>query len=251
MGREARAHRPSSAPGGTVAVLSSELSRYAAFHQCFAALETPPATQVLWQTSGVGTIARARNKIVQQFTGDWVWMIDDDHVFAPDVLHRLIQRLDDDRVDAVVPLCLKRTPPFRPVLFRWNEEGKARHLATREMVAERGLIEIGAGPGAGLLVRRRVFDRMAPPWFAVGQDVSDLLGEDTFFYRRMRDAHCRVFADLDVQIGHVTSVAIWPGHPNSGARLQWLHVGSKQSAAAAEMERLSVSSGAPVELVET
>jgi hypothetical protein len=256
MGREARARRTMTTPAddaagppvydglatpslpvyhgpggvGTVGVLSADLSRYAAFHRCLAALEKPPQTEVCFELTGCGLVA-GRSRLAHRFVGDWLWMLDDDHVFPPDTLRRLLRRLEDDRVDAVVPLCLARRPPCLPVIYSWKaNDWVPIQIKPERLMGRQGLIEIGAAGAAGMLVRRRVFDRIAEPWFAVGQLNPKYLGEDLWFCRRMREAGLRLFCDLDVAIGHITQVAVWPTRDRLSYQLQWLFTGMQQDA---------------------
>ena len=48
---------------GTIGVLAGQLGRYTAFHQCLAALDTPPGTVVQYESSS-HEIWCARNRLI-------------------------------------------------------------------------------------------------------------------------------------------------------------------------------------------
>jgi hypothetical protein len=205
---------------GTIAVITPETGRYGAFHQCREALERPAGTAVHIRTGGGYSIADDRNRVVEASKGDWIWWLDDDHVFSHGTLMRLLAHFEDDRVDAVVPLCLKRKPPFSPVVLSLNPE--LTH-ATQAVVSQddRGLVEIGAAGGGGMLVRRRVFEAMPAPWFRP-HPRNPGGGEDIWFCQEMRRAGFRLFCDFDTPIGHIAPMAIWPSRHDYGFQLQCL-----------------------------
>lgn len=212
---------------GTIGVPTAENGRSRLFDQCLAALDRPAGTTLRYGIHG--SVAKARNVLVEQMTGEWLWMIDDDHVFAADTLTRLLRHLDDPRVDAVVPFCLRKQFPATHVLFslnsRWTRDDTTQPITLRYDLQphERGLIEVGAAGTAGMLVRRRVFDQLEPPWFELGQvpRYRDFPCEDVWFCRRLRDAGFRLFCDLETPLGHITPIIIWPTRSRQGHTLQW------------------------------
>jgi cellulose synthase/poly-beta-1,6-N-acetylglucosamine synthase-like glycosyltransferase len=231
-----RATAPS-APG-TVAFMTAGLGRYAAAAQCMVALEKPAGATVEWFSGGVN-IASNRNVVAAHFAGDWLCMIDDDQVFTPDLLHRLLRHLANDRVDIVVPLILRRNPPHAPCLLVSGPPKGARtqvvdvqqgrqpvryFLRQMKLTNQRGLQAVEAAGSGIMLIRRRVFERVPRPWFESRGD----LGEDFHFCLKARAAGCGVFCDVDTTAGHVTPVAVWPTRQPSGrwgSSFSYLHLG--------------------------
>jgi hypothetical protein len=101
---------------GTIAVVSTDRVTYQPLAACLANVQRPPGTGVFWQTSSAGRVAKGRNECVRQALAagaSWLWFMDDDHVFAPSTLMRLLRH----NVDIVVPLVVSRHPPCEPLVF--------------------------------------------------------------------------------------------------------------------------------------
>lgn len=186
---------------GTIGICANDTARYTAFAASLATLESPGGTQIAW---AVGSdIAEGRELIVRdRMHGDWIWFIDDDHAFTPDILWRLL----DWNVDVVGPIYLMRQQPFSPVTL--IDEGKAIDLSAVPM---EGLAEVYATGTAGLLVRRRVFNKIQGMWpdepiFEKRMGSSD----DYLFCEKLRELHIPIHVDLGQRLGHITSAVIWP-----------------------------------------
>lgn len=184
---------PATSPG-TVAVTADEAGRYTRFAISMQMLQMPAGTQTLWQIGN--DIAGNRNGACEAFEGDWVWFIDDDHAFYPDILMRLLAR----NVDIVTPLCLRRTQPFLPVpcveedfmdITRYNGDE---------------LVEVQHAGSSGMLIRRRVLEQVGKPWFELGNGVS----EDVNFCRKAVEAGFKIHVDVGAKLGHITTAVVWP-----------------------------------------
>jgi hypothetical protein len=232
---------PDTHPPGTVAFMTVGLGRYTAAAQCMLGLQKPDGAHSEWFSGGVN-IGANRNIVAAQFAGDWLCMIDDDQVFAPDLLVRLLRHLADDRVDIVVPLILRRNPPHAPVLLipapmkgtrtrvveLNHREQPVRFFLQRATLANQRGLQAVEGAGSGImLIRRRVFERIEPPWF----ERKGELGEDFHFCLKARAAGCGVFCDFGVTAGHVTPMAVWPTRqPNGrwGTTYSYVHLGQQE-----------------------
>lgn len=203
---------------GTVALMSAALARYAASAQCLLALERPPGTRVEW-FSGSVDVPLNRNMLAGHFLGDWLLMIDDDQLFTPDLLIRLLRHFDNDAVDVVVPLILKKKPPHDPALAA-ERDGSAA-LWSVPLTDQRGLQPVDAAGTGVMLVRRRVFERVAHPWF----ERNGTIGNDYYFCQKARAAGCGVYCDFDTLVGHIFHAAIWPARlPNGRWGSTFVHV---------------------------
>jgi Glycosyl transferase family 2 len=200
---------------GVIAVITGGTIRHTMVAQCLARLQSPPGTRIEW-IAGDTNIAANRNYACEALLatdGAWLWMLDDDQLFASDCLSRLLAHLQDPRVDLVVPLVLRRRPPHASTLSAIVEGGDHFTLRTRPVEShEHGLTAVDACGAGGLLIRRRVLERLSRPWFELGRVRSDQLQEDTWFCHKARQAGCRAFCDLETPMGHVAQFAVWPRH---------------------------------------
>lgn len=188
---------------GTIAVVSGEAHVWPSFSTSLAALaQAHPRAKFVMK---LGTnIAQGRNQCLREMAGDWLWFIDTDMVFPPDTLERLL----NCQRDIVQGLVLLRHPPHFPVVYRLGEDGGLKQAVLNRQPP--GLIEVDAVGTGGTLIRRRVRDSVADPWFEVGTIKGDELGEDLCFSSKARKAGFKMWVDLRVPIGHLTPTAIWP-----------------------------------------
>ena len=191
---------PDHYPPGTIVVLANEAARYSQFYVALSGLAIPEGSVMLWRLGS--DVAEARNSGCAAMEGEWVWFIDDDHDFPPDTLLRLLQR----NVDIVTPSCLRRDAPFLPIAA----EG-ASFLDLRAH-GKRDLVEVVHAGSSGMLIRRRVLDKLDQPYFELGdrEDDGNRVSEDVTFCRKAREAGFQIHVDLAAPIGHFVVGSIWP-----------------------------------------
>jgi GT2 family glycosyltransferase len=158
-------------------------------------------------TSNLNTIIR------DMFEGEWLWIMGDDHVFNQDCLIRLL----DHEVDAVAPICAKKTPPWNFVSFKAEEErvhdvdGKVYphyDFVEPSDVPDHGLMQVHAVGSAGLLVRRPVIEAIGDPWFENSRGT--VINDDLEFCRKVREAGYKIHVDVDTAIGHIGHYTVVP-----------------------------------------
>lgn len=196
---------------GTAVMISHNTVRYTQSAQCFAALQTPPGSRVEHYAAGLD-LAVARERIAAEMSGDWLFFVDDDTLFAPDLLLRLLQRLDDHpELDVMAVHVLRRWPPHYTVAGRLNPDqrtGTVLHFADAA-----GVIPVDlTGLGGGAVIRRTAFDRVSRPWFTGGA-----MTEDWTFCARLKQAGGAAAVDADLPVGHITPMSVWPSRDDSGA----------------------------------
>jgi hypothetical protein len=183
---------------GTIGVLSGDRTTYRDFAVSVIHHQSPPGTKLIW-TQGADIVGNM-NAIVRGMVGEWLWLLGDDHTFDFDLLQRLLEH----DVDVVVPVCLKRSPPYAPVVYsHQNEDGE---YVTFLRLPRRGLVEIHAAGSAGMLIRRPVLDAIGDPWF----ETHGGLNEDLSFCAKVREAGLRLWCDTESSMGHIGQVEVWP-----------------------------------------
>jgi hypothetical protein len=198
-------------PPGAICIASGELSRYPHFTHSMLNLLCPPGTKVEMHM-GLNVAANFNAGVRRAMANpelQWVWIMGDDHEFDPTVLLRLLDR----ELDIVVPLVVRRQPPFIPVLFKEptddTPEGQFPPFHWDELPS-RGLLEVYTAGSAGMLIRRRVLERIGDPWFEMGKMGVELTNEDTHFCLKAQRAGFQIHADMEVSLDHWTPVSFRP-----------------------------------------
>lgn len=182
--------------GGTIGVMSGELV-HADFVVALFNHQWPTNTKLVWAKSV--DIVGNMNSMVEQMQGEWLWILGSDHVMDFDLLPRLLEH----GVDIVVPLCLRRLPPYDPVVYSHQNEEDDYVVAE---LPEHGLTCVHAAGTAGMLVRRRVFEAIPAPVF----ESYGRLNEDLTFCRKAREAGFKIYCDPAARLGHISQVSVWP-----------------------------------------
>ncbi len=191
---------------GTIAVPMNEIGRFAMFTVSLAGTRQPPGCNLSVMASV--SVTENLNMVIRHLNpeSEWVWIIGDDHVWDNDCLMQLLATMDaNPDIDILVPLVVKRNPPWHLVVFHEDghrEDGLPRFRPYQwEEVPESGVFEIDACGSAGMLVKREVLDAMEDPWFRSTGGV--ILNEDVTFCKDARDHGYRIFATADVTMGHI------------------------------------------------
>jgi len=192
---------------GTIALPTAEIGRFAMFMVSLAGTRQPADTHLSVMASA--SVVENLNQIVRQLRpeDEWLWILGDDHVWENNCLMRLLEQLDDTPdADILVPLVVKRNPPWHLVVFHeagvYEDTGLPRWRPYGwEEIPESGVFEVDAAGSAGMLVRRHVLDAIGDPWFENSGGV--ILNEDVMFCRKARQHGFNVYATADVTMGHL------------------------------------------------
>lgn len=189
-----------------IAVPTAEYARRADFYDYFHQLQLPPGTTVIF-THGQSP-ARNRNMMIRQaldMDATHIFFVDDDVICPPDTLMKLLAH---DK-DIVTGLYLMRNYPHKPIIFdKANPDGTCLWHYLKP--GESGLVEIVAAGLGACLIKTDVFRKMEEPWIRLGELEKDHWCDDIGFFRRVREADIKMYCDLDVPVGHIGSMVIWP-----------------------------------------
>ncbi len=185
----------------------SEIGRFAMFTVALAGTQQPPNTFLSIMASA--SVVENVNAVIRHLRDEdeWVWILGDDHVWESDCLMQLLETLDaNPGIDVLVPLVVKRNPPWHLVIFHehgiHDDTGLPgwRPFAWEE-IPEAGVFDVDAAGSAGMLIRREVLDAVGDPWFRSTGGV--YLNEDVTFCADVRARGYRVAATADVTMGHL------------------------------------------------
>lgn len=198
-----------------VGIIANDAARFSEFWSCVLRLKVPQGSSKE-QVIG-GDWCSARNELARRCLEedyDYLWFMDDDHSFAPDLLQKLLEAAETYNLPIVNPLCTMRTAPFQLVTFAANPDpnSKDRYLPiSLEGLPGEGIVELEAGGCAGMLIRRDVLAAVPAPWF----EYTDR-SEDIVFCEKAKAAGFKIYADLSARLGHITTAVVVPALTENG-----------------------------------
>ncbi len=210
---------------GTIALPTAEMGRFLLFTISLAGTNQPPGCYL--NATASASVTENLNNIFSEMrdTDEWVWIMGDDHCWPNTTLVDMLRIMDrHPEVDVLVPLVVKRNPPWHLVIFHetgvFREDGtpalKPYEWAEVPPPGENSLFEIESAGSAGMLIRRHVIETVEPPWFFSTMDGNGrqvILNEDVSFCHRIRKEYgFRIFATSDCVVGHLGIFNVRPMH---------------------------------------
>lgn len=168
-----------------------------------------------------GVLTLQRNEAVQRMDGDWLLFIDDDMVWEPDAVKRLVEAREEHDLDMVGALCFRRTPPHQPTLYMRTQPTSGPYNFLEKWTDD--IVEVDATGLAFCLIHKRVFERIAgsemPPLEERLQNRppnffrwTGGFGEDLAFCQDVKASGGRIFVDTRIEIGHISEIEIRRRH---------------------------------------
>lgn len=143
---------------------------------------------------------------------DYILWLDSDMMFEPDILEKMMAKMQEKNLDILSGIYYRRRHPFSPVLLKKLSVDE-NNFATYEnynSYPEDDIFEVeGIGFGCVLMSSDVLFDVAAQfkDWFSpLGR-----VGEDLSFCWRARQCGYKIFADPEIQLGHCGSQIITKG----------------------------------------
>lgn len=190
------------------------------------------------------SLCASRHRLVSDaylWGADFMLWMDSDHVFPADAFCRLWARSKDvvgcnyaRRCDPTAPTACITTSDAKDLSV---EEDQKHLVYTTKDKAQADLVEPVSHMGFGLcLMRRQVIDRLQLRAEELGnqtflplfvfepcQDYAGMIGEDVFFFRKLRDAGVIPYLDhrLSWQVGHITEAIVTNEHADND-RERWV-----------------------------
>lgn len=204
--------RAAAHPPGTVIIPIGDHLRYPDFVADLFNLKTPPGSNVDMRRSA--SVTDNLNMAIAEMPDhhEWAFFLGDDHRFPGDILIRLLEC----DVDVVVPLGVKRTPPYILTIAKeesvFHDERLDRDYPgwmpyqLHEVPTE--MFTVLASGSAGMLVRRPVLDTLGFPYFESTDGV--YLNEDFEFCRKVRANGYDIWCDPSALLGHIAQAQLLP-----------------------------------------
>lgn len=166
-----------------------------------------------------GILTLQRNEAVQRMQGDWIMFIDDDMVWEPDAIRRLIEVRNELDLDVVGGLCFRRQEPFQPTLYMRESPTDGAYNFLEKWDTD--VVEVDATGLAFVVIHKRVFERIAgyemPP-VAERRSLpgffrwSGIFGEDLQFCQDAKATGSSIFVDTRIETRHVAEIQISKRH---------------------------------------
>ncbi len=198
-----------------IGVVTGEYARRADFYDYYNLLTKPKDAAVILCHDR--SPAKGRNLIIDAAIDNnctHVLFIDDDMAYKPNSLLKLLEH----NVDIVSGLYLSRAYPHQPIVFDVaDDDGSC--LPMYLMGDEPRLKPIVAAGLGFLLVKTTVFDKLEKPYVRLGELNSEQWCDDIGFFNRLRQSGIQSYCDMEVMVGHMGTMIIWPNRAKDG---QWM-----------------------------
>lgn len=163
-----------------------------------------PNQRIKYLKTGHSFHSIARNDLVDSIEGDWLLQLDTDHAFDPDLLARLLLRMNKYDADVVGGFYLHKKPPYNPTIWGFIGDDDKAAYQTDWPTGE--ILEVGVVGTGCLLARRQVFERIVDELgehpFSTAE-YSHTIGEDFAFARRCKKLGIRIIVDPEVECHHL------------------------------------------------
>jgi hypothetical protein len=158
--------------------------------------------KIYYDRQQISWLPRGRNDIVKSMRGEWVFMLDADLEFDPDVLERMLHIMEKYDTPVLTGLYVHKKYPHFPVLYSHNDQrGVYEIIAKWDEGAE--FFQVDAAGAGCLLIKKFVFDLI---WEKLNQDPFDVMnknGEDMSFFNRLREIGVGVYCAPQVRFSHL------------------------------------------------
>lgn len=162
-------------------------------------------------------IASARNEIVAKFLSlnvDWLFMVDADMVFAPDVVDRLVESATENDLTILGGLAFvyhKASGKVEPTLKILTGTDPIQFETAWNFPPD-SVVKVDATGAACVLIHKTVFEDVERkhgesqyPWFAESEKDGQEFGEDITFFLRAKQCGHDVYVNTGIEFGHMKS----------------------------------------------
>lgn len=160
-----------------------------------------PGEHIAYKRATVSWHESARNELAAEFEGDWLLMLDTDHIFAPDLLERMLRLCRTEGLQFLSGIYQYKFPPHHPVAGVVGESGQIQQLL--DWNPNKPIIDVSVVGGGCMLIYREVFDRIRKELRQEPFTIIPGLSEDYSFCMRLQKLGIRVPLAVNIECHHV------------------------------------------------
>lgn len=211
---------------GLMALASGEMARYAHCRSSIEGMIRPATTRRYSATclSVAENFNAAADVLLSMPDLQWLLLMNDDHMFDETTLVKLLDRMIDEKLDAVTALYVERNFPFGPVLYEASTTDVGKYTRRFLRASDHETITVDACGDGCMLVQRRVIEALHKAhegviWelgYGSERAMKAQSNHDIAFCSKLRAAGFTITADLAVRLGHTTSMTIYPRRDDDG-----------------------------------
>jgi len=151
-------------------------------------------------------IHEARNNAVQRMFDtecDAILFIDSDQTFPHTALDLLIEK----HKDIIGYPIVRKKPPYYPNISRWYPDGGVYKVY--ENYPQNHIFQVDTIGMGFTYIRREVFEKIEKPYFDFGwvekdgKKTDQMIGEDVYFCKKAKEAGFKIWANPEIEIGHL------------------------------------------------
>lgn len=161
---------------------------------------------------GFSEHASARNSLVDNAFGEWLFMLDCDHQFDPDILARLLRIMNKYDLPVVCGLYQFREEPHPAVLFthgpRPEKPFELIDFNIKDFPRDKEIMQIASAGAGCLLVKTSVFERIKAELGEKAFSHKPPFSEDHSFFLRLKELQIPVFCAPWVECHHIHHVKL-------------------------------------------
>lgn len=158
--------------------------------------------RILYTRATVSYHAFARNSIIDNMEGEWVLMLDTDIIFEPDILARMLHKMEKYDIGVLACMYPYKAYPYAPVMY-----GKAKRNKNTFVLGdwdrEVDVMQIHSAGAGCLLIKKPIIEQIKK---AKQQpfDIIEPFSEDISFFKRLEKLKIKAFCAPNIEIKHLT-----------------------------------------------
>lgn len=143
----------------------------------------------------------ARDGLIDEMRGEWILMLDSDISFEPDLVARMLNRLETHNLDVLLGMYPIRGELHPPVLYGYNKKTKQRYVIG-DWPLDIDIQQCDGGGAGCLMIRKSVVEKIKETGESLFS-IREPWSEDNSFFLRCRELGIKVYFSPNIQVKHL------------------------------------------------